>query len=439
MTAHKRHLVTKDSGVAWLGKIPAHWDVVQSRRMFDERKEKARPGDVLLTASQKYGMIPQSKFIELEGRRVVEINKGANSLIHVEAGDFVISLRSFQGGLEFSRTSGSITFHYVPIHAVKWVHEPFFAHLFKSRTYIQALRATANLIRDGQDMRYSHFAQVPLPVIPLKEQVDIADHLDRETARIDSLVARKTRFMELLAEKRQALITHAVTKGVDPNAQMKHSGVDWLGEVPRHWKNIKIRLLADKIGSGKTPSGGAEVYVEEGITFLRSQNIYDNEIRLNDVAYITDEIHTEMANTKVKPKDVLLNITGGSIGRTSLVPDDFGEANVNQHVCIVRLQDVENAEWVHMAFRADSTKKQIDGLQVGANREGLNFEQVGNLRIALPPPVEMRKILVYLKSNLARIDTLIGKTEHSLELLSERRTALISAAVTGKIDLRENA
>lgn len=231
MTAHKRHTAMKDSGVAWLGKIPAHWDVMQSRRMFDERKEKARPGDVLLTASQKYGMIPQSVFMELEGRRVVEINKGADSLIHVEAGDFVISLRSFQGGLEFSRNAGSITFHYVPIHAVKGVHEPFFAHLFKSSTYIQALRATATLIRDGQDMRFTHFAQVPLPKIPLDEQVAIADHLDRETARIDKLIARKTRFIELLTEKRQTLITHAVTKGLDPKAKMKDSSVEWLGQV----------------------------------------------------------------------------------------------------------------------------------------------------------------------------------------------------------------
>jgi type I restriction enzyme S subunit len=206
---------TKPSGVAWVGDIPAHWDVVRSRRLFRVRNEPARDSDRQLTASQKYGMVFQAHFIEMEGRRVVEVIQGTDSLRHAERNDFVISLRSFQGGLEWCKFAGSVTFHYVILVPVKDVHEPFFAHLFKSVSYIQALRSTANLIRDGQDLRYSHFALVDLPKIPIEEQAQIASYLDRETARIDSLNSEVQLTIERLKERRSALVSAAVTGKID--------------------------------------------------------------------------------------------------------------------------------------------------------------------------------------------------------------------------------
>lgn len=210
----------KHSGVTWIGEIPAHWGVVQSRRLFRVRNEPARDSDRQLTASQKYGMVFQSDFVEMEGRRVVEVIHGTDSLRHAEPNDFVISLRSFQGGLEWCKTAGSVTFHYVVIVPVKHVHEPFFAYLFKSATYIQALRSTANLIRDGQDLRYSHFVLVDFPLVPLDEQEEIAAYLDRETAQIDALVSDAQRAITLLRERRVALISAAVTGQIDVRAQV---------------------------------------------------------------------------------------------------------------------------------------------------------------------------------------------------------------------------
>ena len=131
----------------------------------------------MLTASQKYGMIPQSEFVEKEGRRVVEVIQGKENLIHVEPDDFVISMRSFQGGLEWCRYTGSTSFHYVPVTPIKNVVPSFFAHLLKSASYISALRSTTNLIRDGQEIRYSNFVQAPLPVVPKQEQLAIASFL----------------------------------------------------------------------------------------------------------------------------------------------------------------------------------------------------------------------------------------------------------------------
>jgi type I restriction enzyme S subunit len=284
---------------------------------------------------------------------------------------------------------------------------------------------------------WEHVGSIPMPLPPRDEQSAITAALDRETARIDALVAKKTRFIELLKEKRQALITHAVTKGLDPNVKMKDSGVEWIGEVPEHWRTMKVSFLAHKIGSGKTPSGGANVYTESGVIFLRSQNIYDDGIRLADVAFISTQIDEEMSNSRVMASDVLLNITGASIGRCALTPSDFPPANVNQHVCIMRLANDVIARWIHTSFCGKATKDQVDVLQSGAGREGLNFEQVGNIRVALPPTEEIDGILDTLGNQTVRIDTLVSKSEGSISLLRERRSALITAAVTGQIDLRD--
>jgi type I restriction enzyme, S subunit len=216
----------KDSGVGWLGKTPAHWDVVQSRRLFCERNEKAKPNDKQLTVSQKYGLVSQTQYMELEGRRIVVVQKGQDILKHTMPGDVVISMRSFQGGLELSELEGSVSSAYVPITPIKWVVPRYFRWLFKSITYIQALQATSDLVRDGQALRFENFAKVPLPVVPEDEQTAIADFLDRATYRIDTLVAKKTRFIELLRKKCEAMITHAVTKGVDACVAMKDSWVE---------------------------------------------------------------------------------------------------------------------------------------------------------------------------------------------------------------------
>jgi len=208
----------KPSGVEWLGEVPAHWGVVQSRRLFKVRNEPAHEADRQLTASQKHGVLFQSEFVELEGRRVVEVIKGADSLKHVEPNDFVISMRSFQGGIEWCKLRGSISWHYVMLTPVQSVHGPFFAYVLKSAGYIQALRATTDLIRDGQELRYSHFVQVDLPLVPMEEQASIALFLDRETAKIDALTAEAQLAIELLQERRTSLISAAVTGQIDVRA-----------------------------------------------------------------------------------------------------------------------------------------------------------------------------------------------------------------------------
>ncbi|MDQ0692146.1 restriction endonuclease subunit S [Arthrobacter sp. W4I7] len=196
----------------------------------------------------------------------------------------------------------------------------------------------------------------------------------------------------------------------------------------------KLGYSCTKIGSGKTPLGGAEVYVTEGVTFLRSQNVYDDGLRLDDVVKIDPAVDAEMAISRVKPGDVLFNITGASIGRCCLVPTTLGPANVNQHVCIIRPADNRYGPYFAYALQSPELQSQISASLTGAARDGVTFEQLSNLRFTLPTPAEAQGIAGFLDRETAQIDELIGKQERLIELLAERRQAIITQAVTKGLD-----
>jgi type I restriction enzyme S subunit len=206
----------KDSGMAWLGMIPEHWSVVYSKKLFFQRKERARPDDQQLTASQKYGIILQSDFMKEEERRVTVVLQGEDILKHVESGDFVISMRSFQGGLEYSYVSGKISSAYVMIATRnKAVCDEYYKWLFKSTAYISALQGTSDLVRDGQALRYANFSEVYLPDVPYVEQVAIAGFLNIQSANIDNVIKHIEHKVILLHEYRTRLIFDVVTGKLD--------------------------------------------------------------------------------------------------------------------------------------------------------------------------------------------------------------------------------
>ncbi|MET7460511.1 restriction endonuclease subunit S [Nonomuraea sp. NPDC005501] len=186
----------------------------------------------------------------------------------------------------------------------------------------------------------------------------------------------------------------------------------------------RVKHVVSKIGSGKTPSGGSETYLEEGVIFLRSQNIHFGGLKLEDVAYISDVTHQEMDNTRLIANDILLNITGASLGRATRFPAGTGEANVNQHVCILRPKGSIDPRFLEYAISAHTTWMQISSLQVGGNRDGLNFEQVGNLRIPTPALNEQRRIADFLDAETTRIDRLRALQTEAQKRIDERDTAL---------------
>ena len=201
----------KDSGIKWLPKIPMHWKVIPSKYLFANSDIRRQTGDEQLTASQKYGIITQKDYTAKENAQIVLATQGLEKWKHVEPNDFIISLRSFRGGLEMSEITGCITWHYVVLKAQKEVCHKYYKWLFKSARYINALQGTCNFIRDGQDLRFSNFALVPLFELPLAEQQQIADFLDSKCSEIDSLIADKKRQLDILADYKKSLIYEYVT------------------------------------------------------------------------------------------------------------------------------------------------------------------------------------------------------------------------------------
>ena len=202
----------KDSGIEWIGKIPINWQAVNPRWLFAQRKDKAKKGMEQYTASQKYGVISQKDYMNRIGGSIVTVQKDFDILKMVCKGDFVIHMRSFQGGLEYSEHTGSISSAYVMLIPQKNIGEcRYFKWLFKSASYINALQSTSNLIRDGQAMRYSNFIQIIIPYPPLEEQQQIADYLDTKCSEIDSLIADKKRQLDILADYKKSLIYGYVT------------------------------------------------------------------------------------------------------------------------------------------------------------------------------------------------------------------------------------
>lgn len=311
----------------------------------------------------------------------------------------------------------------------------FASYYFQTECYWSCIKST--LIQSTiENFSAEKYKDLYLPIPEDREQKQIADFLDWKTGQIDALIAKKKKLIEKLKERRIAVITHAVTKGLNPDAPMHDSGIPWLGQVPEHWEVEKLKFSVSKVGSGVTPKGGAESYEQSGIPLLRSQNIHFDGLRMDDVVFILQDTHEAMGNSQVKDGDVFINVTGASIGRCYFADEDLGGANVNQHVCIVRPEEALLTRFLHYLFWSELGQLQIQLEQGGSGREGLNFVSIKNFVFPLPKPSEQQLIVDHMDVTLRQLSGLISKAKDAVQLLTEYRTALITAATTGKIDVR---
>ncbi len=421
-----RYKEYKDSGVEWLGEIPGHWEVRKMKYTFKERSEKGFPKLPLLAATQNHGVIKKTDY----ENRTVEATKALDTLKMVEIGDFVISLRSFQGGIEYSYDKGIISPAYTvlcPTH----IKGCYFKYLGKSPIFIRLLKSMVTGIREGQNIDYGKLRENLLPIPSDEEQIAIADYLDTVTAKIDEAIAQQQRMIDLLNERKQVITNKAITKGLKVTP-MKETGLPYIGAIPEHWELRKLKTIVNKVGSGVTPRGGGDVYVEEGVLFIRSQNVYFEGFLLDDVAYITDAVDQSMSNSRVQPGDVLFNITGGSIGRCRFVPEGFPRANVNQHVSIIRPEDF-SSEYLYYILRSKCCQIQVELQQTGGNREGLTAAALKNFYLPIPPVEEQLAIMEYLKACDCALDSAIQNCNKLIGNLQERKQIIINDVVTGKV------
>lgn len=408
----------KCSGVPWIGNIPVDWQLVSVKRLFSigrgrviaqtELEETGYP--VYSSQTKDNGCLGYIDTYDYDYPQLTWTTDGAN------AGS--IFLRT--GYYNCTNVCGTLnpTDVLVDLRYQKYALE----HIAYNERRIDT---------NGYKIMNNEMAIIKTLLPPLSVQHQIADYLDTKCAQIDTIIAREQSVIEKLHEYKRAIITQAITRGLNSSTKMKKTGLEWIGMIPEHWNVKKIKYLTSKIGSGKTPKGGSDVYIDEGVLFIRSQNVYDGYFDLSSAVFISHEIDCTMSNTRVYRDDVLLNITGGSIGRSCLYESDE-LANVNQHVCIIRCNSQMRPKFIQYFWNSSIGKTSIDIYQSGANREGLNFFEIGNTTVPTPELDEQDQIIDYLDDKCDAIDRVISQKLTIIDTLAEYKRSLIYEVVTGK-------
>ena len=269
---------------------------------------------------------------------------------------------------------------------------------------------------------------------PTEEQQAIAAFLDRETAKIDTLVAEQERLLALLAEKRQAVISRAVTQGLDPSVPMKDSGVDGLGVIPAAWGVRRISSITTKITNGYV-GPTRDILVDDGVRYLQSLHIKNNCIRF-DVPYFVSAAWSKAHSKSILEQGDVLVVQTGDIGQASVVPSEYAGCNCHALIILAPVRQEVMGEWLSWVLNSEYGQQCLLSIQTGALHPHLNCGSVKAVAIPLPKLEEQASILAHLHADLDAIDKLANECSQTAVLLKERRAALISAAVTGKIDVR---
>lgn len=426
----------KSSGVEWLGEVPSHWQVVKSKNIFGQSSQRALKNDEQLTASQKYGVIPQSLFMEYENQKVVLALTGLDNFKHIDKNDFVISLRSFQGGIELCHYDGCVSPAYTVLKAKSEINNKYFSYLLKDIVYIQALNTAVIGIREGKNISYNNFGEIVIPLPPLAEQQKIAQFLDTKTAQIDALITEQNRLIELLTEQRKTVISHAVTKGLNPNAPMKKSGVEWLGEVPNYWIVAKIKnFLAIPITDGPhtTP-----ILLDDGIPFISAESVKNGKLDFEKKRGFISEEDYALFSKKYIPKrnDIYMVKSGATTGNIAIVETDE-KFTIWSPLAVFRADEKKlNFKFLFFFLQSSSFMQGVTLNWSYGTQQNIGMGILSNLPCIIPPLAEQNEIVAYIETQTAQIDALISEQKELIERLKEYRTALISAAVTGKIDVQ---
>ena len=419
----------KDSGIEWIGVIPEGWRTINPKALFTQRKDKAQKGERQLTSSQQYGILYQDDYMELTGSKVVTVEKDFDILKHVEAGDFVISMRSFQGGLEYSTKSGAISSAYVMlVPNLELVYPRFYRWLLKSSVYIDALQRTTNMVRDGQAMRYSNFAQVRLFTLPLDEQKSRADFLDLECSSIDKILFKTRSSIEEYKKLKQAVITQAVTKGVRGEREMKDSGVGWIGAIPKDWEIKRLKSFCTIVDcKNRTP----DVFPDGKYTVVRTTCIKDCSFSYEG-SYQTDTTNFKAWTLKGQPhKGDIFFTREAPVGEACLVPN-ADNLCMGQRVMFFRPEDNSDARYIMYSIYGPLVREYIASKNSGSTVGHLKLGQVACIPIFYCPPLEQKEIADYLDAKCAEIAGLIAKKEQLVKELENYKKSLIYEVVTGK-------
>jgi type I restriction enzyme, S subunit len=413
MSRLKPYPTYKESGIGWLGKVPDSWQLKRLWTLFDREKNVGFPEEQMLSVFRDYGVVPKES---RENNNKTAENRNIYQL--VEPGWLVSNrMKAWQGSVGISSYRGIVSGHYICFRPAHAEDDSYLNWLFRSLPYAAGYRSISRGVRIGQaEIDNDEYRLLPVLVPPIDEQRQIAAYLDGETSAIDAFIADQEELIGLLNERRSATITQAVTKGLDTNAPMKDSGIPWLGAIPATWAALRMRYLA-KVETGSSDTADAEEDGEYPF-FIRSQTIE----RINKFSYDTEAVLT----------------AGDGAGVGKVYHHFRGKFEAHQRVYVMHdFQKVTGRFFYYYlslmfgpVVLAGTAKSTVDSLR---------RPMFADFCITVPSKSEQYQITSYLDKEIAEIDATIEDAQHSIALSKERRAAVISAAVTGKIDVRQAA
>lgn len=414
----------KDSGIEWIGEIPCSWRMKRGKYLFNQRSSKGNAISLqLLSPTQKFGVIPQSLYEEKTGMNAVKLKDNADlsMLKTIHKGDFCISLRSFQGGFEYSEYEGVVSPAYQVFFPTANIERGFYKYLFKDCCFIEKMNSYTMTLRDGKNIAFSDFGNTYIPVPPLQEQKKIADFLDAKCAEIDALTADIQTQIDTLEQYKKSVITEAVTQGLNSDVEMKDSGVEWIGKIPSTWQVIRIKyLLAER--------NSRSVYGEEEPLSMSQKYGLIPTKEMDNVPH--------MAATNVGAKlayidDLVFNKLKAHLGVFSV---SRYEGLVSPDYSVYFSKGNCNIKYLEYLFKTDlyinEFRKKVTGVGAGLSR--LYTSGLFNIYAIYPPLFAQKEIVEYLTENINRANKIIDDKQKQLEILANYKKSIIYEYVTGK-------
>lgn len=424
-----RYFKYKDGGAAWLGMVPTHWDVRRLGFCFNERREKVSDKDYPALSVTKAGIVPQldtaAKTDDGENRKKVCV------------GDFVINSRSDRkGSAGVSALDGSVSLISTVLTPRGNIIPAYAHHLLRSAPFQEEFyRYGKGIVADLWSTNYSEMRNISLALPSKDEQILIATFLDRETGKIDALIAEQEKLIALLVEKRQATISHAVTRGLNPDAPMKESGVAWLGEVPAHWGVSRVKDVA-RLESGHTPSKQFPEYWENceipWVSLNDSKYLAAHDY-ISDTAVKINKLGLANSSARMLPAGAVVFTRDATIGLAAITTLPMA---VSQH--LIAWCPTPRIASLFLLRVFNAMKPHLDSYTFGATIKTIGMADVKKLVTPVPPLDEQVAIATHIETAAAKLDSLAADAHRAITLLKERRNALIAAAVTGQIDVRSH-
>jgi type I restriction enzyme, S subunit len=416
--------------------LPPHWRVLRLAALF---REVAEPGQVdlpILSVSFHSGISDRELDDEDRVRSVVYI-EDKTAYKRVRPGDLVYNMmRAWQGAFGIAAIDGLVSPAYVVARPRTEFSLSYFEYMIRSGPCVEEMRLESRGIVDFRLRLYwEHFRRIRVALPPLLEQHTIAAFLDGETARIDALIAKKRRLIKLLREKRQAVISHAVTKGLDPNAPMKDSGIEWLGDIPEHWQVKQLRYLTRPGTSITYGIVQAGPHVEDGIPYIRTSDMAGESLPEEGYLRTSPDIDAMYSRSKVRAGDLVIAIRA-TVGKTLPVPTYLDGANLTQGTAKVSLRDGASRDFMLFVLNSTNSSSGFMSMAKGATFKEITLEMLRKFTVPFPPTQEQSAIAESLSTHLRPVYAAINMAETAVAKLDEHRAALIAAAVTGKIDVR---